>query len=122
MLVLERAREPHQGRLSIPGGFLDIGETVEDGLRREIHEEVNLTVTALDYLCTIPNEYAFEGIRYQVIDLFFVAHIEAWDALRRQPGEVASHAFVDLATFDLERLAFPSNREAVRRFCRHSLT
>ncbi len=117
MLVLERARAPHQGMLGIPGGFLDVGESIEDGLRREIREEVNLSVTSLDYLCTIPNEYAYEGIRYQLIDVFFLATVACWDNLRCQPREITRHAFVDLADFDLERLAFPSNRTAVRQFC-----
>ena len=39
MLVVRRAKEPAKGTLDLPGGFVDMYETVEDGMRREIKEE-----------------------------------------------------------------------------------
>ena len=42
MLVVRRAKEPAKGTLDLPGGFVDMGETVEQGMRREIMEETGL--------------------------------------------------------------------------------
>ena len=42
MLVIERR---DNGHLEPPGGVLDLDETVEGGLRREILEETGLTLT-----------------------------------------------------------------------------
>jgi ADP-ribose pyrophosphatase YjhB (NUDIX family) len=101
--------------LSIPGGFVDIGETAEDGLRRELREEVNLEVTALEFLCTQPNVYHYQGVTYPVLDLFFVTeavpgHVAA--ALE----DVESLCWLDPAEVAPEEIAFPSVREGLRRF------
>jgi 8-oxo-dGTP diphosphatase len=45
MVVLIRRRyEPLAGRWSLPGGMLELGETLEDGVAREILEETGLRV------------------------------------------------------------------------------
>ena len=36
MLAVRRAKEPAKGTLDLPGGFVDMYETVEDGMLREI--------------------------------------------------------------------------------------
>ena len=44
VLLVERGREPLKGCWSLPGGVLETGETLEDGLRREVREETGLEV------------------------------------------------------------------------------
>jgi ADP-ribose pyrophosphatase YjhB (NUDIX family) len=45
VLLQQRAVEPRAGFWTFPGGFLEIGETVEEGAARETLEEVGLEVT-----------------------------------------------------------------------------
>ena len=47
MLVVRRAKEPAKGTLDLPGGFVDMYETAEEGMRREIKEETGLEVQEL---------------------------------------------------------------------------
>jgi 8-oxo-dGTP diphosphatase len=44
VLLVERGKPPLQGYWSLPGGVLEIGERLEDGVRREILEETGLEI------------------------------------------------------------------------------
>jgi 8-oxo-dGTP diphosphatase len=39
VLLVERGRPPSQGMWGLPGGLLDLGESLADGVRREVWEE-----------------------------------------------------------------------------------
>ena len=47
ILLVERAKEPLKGYWSIPGGLLELGEKLEDAIRREVREETGLEVEPL---------------------------------------------------------------------------
>lgn len=47
VLLVERARAPQKGSWSLPGGVLEAGETLKEGLRREVREETGLEVEPL---------------------------------------------------------------------------
>jgi len=44
VLLVRRGQEPLKGEWSIPGGGLELGETLEAGVRREVAEETGLEV------------------------------------------------------------------------------
>jgi 8-oxo-dGTP diphosphatase len=44
VLLVQRAHPPLQGQWSLPGGALELGETLEEGVRREVLEETGLIV------------------------------------------------------------------------------
>ena len=62
LLVERRKNNPAKGMLDLPGGFADMNETVEEGLRREVMEETGLEVTELKYMFSKPNTYHFSGV------------------------------------------------------------
>jgi mutator protein MutT len=48
VLLVKRGREPLKGIWSIPGGKLELGETLRQGVRRELREEAALEVRVLE--------------------------------------------------------------------------
>ena len=44
VLLIQRGNEPLKGIWSIPGGALEVGESLIDGVRREVREEVGLEI------------------------------------------------------------------------------
>ncbi|MHA1282773.1 MAG: NUDIX domain-containing protein [Promethearchaeota archaeon] len=44
IVLIKRKNPPYQGYFALPGGFVDIGETVENACIREAKEETNIDV------------------------------------------------------------------------------
>lgn len=49
-LLIRRGSEPLKGEWSIPGGMLEIGETLVKGVERELLEETGLTVRVIELI------------------------------------------------------------------------
>ncbi len=47
VLLIRRKNEPYKGSYALPGGFVDIGESVEDACRRELMEETGVKARKL---------------------------------------------------------------------------
>lgn len=114
-LFIRRAHDPAKGKLAIPGGFVDIGETAETAMRREIKEEVNLDVGPLEFLITAQNEYDFRGIVYPVLDIAFVCRALSTAPVAALDG-VDAFEWLDPAAVDLNEIAFPSIRAALAAY------
>lgn len=44
VLLVQRGREPARGLWGLPGGMLELGETVAEGVRREVWEECGVEI------------------------------------------------------------------------------
>lgn len=49
-LLIRRGSEPLKGEWSIPGGMLEVGETIAEGVARELLEETNLKVKVVELI------------------------------------------------------------------------
>ena len=50
LLLIRRKNPPFKGRYALPGGFMDVGETTENGCRRELKEETGIEVGPLQLI------------------------------------------------------------------------
>jgi 8-oxo-dGTP diphosphatase len=50
VLLVRRGTEPLRGQWSLPGGLIEIGESLEDGLIREVKEETGLAVEVVELI------------------------------------------------------------------------
>ena len=72
VLLVQRGREPMKGKWSLPGGMLELGESLTEGVLREIREETGLTVEVLeliDLLDRVHRQASPEGerVRYHYV-------------------------------------------------------
>src|ERR1039457_865277 len=110
-----RKNEPGKGMLDLPGGFADPGESAEECALRELREETGISHAELRYFTSLPNIYPYRGIVYHTLDVIMTA------TFSESPAAVAGDDLVELLWIDkseveIDRIAFPSLREAVRRY------
>ena len=77
ILVSRRALEPARGTLDLPGGFVDAGESIDEGMRREIREETGCEVESMRWLFSLSNSYLYSGLDVPTADSFFLCRLRA---------------------------------------------
>jgi 8-oxo-dGTP diphosphatase len=73
VLLVRRLNEPSRGRWSLPGGAVELGETLREAARREVWEECGLQVEPGEVLAVVDNIVRDEAghirFHYVLIDL-----------------------------------------------------
>ena len=95
ILIVRRARPPAQDRYTLPGGVVEVGETLIEAITREVEEETALSIEPIelaDYREVIARDDENRLKRHFVI-LVFLAH---WRAGEPTPNdEVAEARWID---------------------------
>lgn len=115
LLVVRRAKEPAKGTLDLPGGFVDMGETAEEGMRREILEETGLQVKNMEYLFSSPNVYMYSGMGIHTLDMDYLVRVAA-DVSVRAADDAAECLWLPLSQVCPPDFGLNSIRNAVIRF------
>ncbi|MDR2955405.1 MAG: NUDIX domain-containing protein [Prevotella sp.] len=114
LLVATRAHDPAKGTLDLPGGFVDMNETGEEAVIREVKEETNLDVTNIEYLFSIPNRYVYSGFEVQTLDLVYLCMVKNIENLRAE-DDVADLQYIKIADLNPDLFGLPSVKEIVKR-------
>jgi 8-oxo-dGTP diphosphatase len=87
-LIIKRAHEPRKGEWSLPGGLLELGESLQDAVRREIKEETSLDIAVGPIIETFDRVHRDEDgrVRYHFVIVDFVCSSVAGEAI---PGSDA---------------------------------
>ena len=102
-LIIKRAHEPRKGEWSLPGGLLELGESLADAIRREIKEETCLDVVVGPIIETFDRVHRdAEGrIRYHFVIVDFVCWSDDGEAMPASDAEgvawVKAHEIDDYA-------------------------
>lgn len=96
-LIIKRGHEPRKGEWSLPGGLLELGESLTDAVRREIREETGLEVALGPVIETFDRVHHDEHgrIRYHFVIVDYVCWSDAGDAVPGSDAEAVAWARVD---------------------------
>jgi 8-oxo-dGTP diphosphatase len=68
VVIVKRAHEPRKGEWSLPGGTVELGETLVEAARREIKEETGLDVEVGEVLEVFDRVHRLDGrIQYHFV-------------------------------------------------------
>jgi len=78
ILLAKRGSEPGKNKWSIPGGLVELGETVQETTVREVKEETNLEVQVRRLIDVVDNLEPDEKgrLRYHFVVLDFLVHLK----------------------------------------------
>lgn len=118
VLLIQRKNEPYRGQWAFPGGFIDMEETLEEAVVRELEEETGLKGVMLEQL------KAFSAIdrdpRHRTIGIAFYGFVDEkdseanggddaekaqWFGIDRMPPLAFDHG--DIFAAALEKLSLP---------------
>lgn len=111
--LTRRNRDPKKGKLDLAGGFVDPKESAEETCKRELFEELQLDVdiSNLKYLTSLPNVYQYKEIDYNTIDLFYEYHVPEKFEVNLELSEISEAVWIPLKELDLEDIAFDSQKK-----------
>ena len=101
ILMVKRAIAPYKGKWEFVGGFLEYGEDPKDALKREIKEELHISVEIGELLLCVTDIYGENG--KATLNLFYLVYLEkdvnlqmydeiadyGWFAINKIPQEIA---------------------------------
>tara|TARA_B100000029_G_scaffold487968_1_gene544001 strand:+ start:348 stop:845 length:498 start_codon:yes stop_codon:yes gene_type:complete len=110
ILLVKRAFNPGKGEWSLPGGFLELGETLEEGAIRELKEETNLNGKVVKLLGNCSH---FNSLFGDILLLGIEIKIDNWDGLK------AGDDALEAKLFDIDNcpsLAFECHKKIFKMY------
>ena len=114
LLVATRAHEPVKGTLDLPGGFVDMNETGEEAVIREVKEETGLDVEDVKYLFSILNIYVYSGFEVHTIDLVYLCKVSDTRVLKAE-DDVANLEFIRISDLNPDLFGLMSVKEVIKK-------
>ena len=96
-LIVRRAHEPRKGEWSLPGGLLQLGESLAEGAKREVREETGLDVQMGPPIETFDRVHRdAEGrVRYHFVIVDFVCWSSGGEAIAGSDAEAVAWVTAD---------------------------
>ena len=97
VLLIRRAMDPYQGAWALPGGFVDLHESLDEAAQRELEEETGLSGVHLEQLYTFGRPD--RDPRERIISVAYYGSIPT-----RKPGLCAGSDAAELDWFSIDEL------------------
>ena len=115
ILFTVRNVDPDKGKLDLPGGFIDPGETAEEAACREIKEELGIEISTSDlkYITTSPNNYLYKNVPYRTMDIFYECPMKSDVITINAEDEIQELIWVKRSEIELNQIGFVSIRKVI---------
>jgi ADP-ribose pyrophosphatase YjhB (NUDIX family) len=96
-LIVKRAHEPRKGEWSLPGGLVDLGESLTEAVRREVKEETGLDVVVGPIVETFDRVHrdADGRVRYHFVIIDYLCWASRGEAVAGSDAEAVTWVGAD---------------------------
>ena len=117
VLLIRRGKEPLRGRWVVPGGTVELGETLEQALVREVLEETGLVVRPREVVAVFDRIHRdAHRVAYHYVIVDYLCDYVSGEARAASDAEaVALVAAADLPAYDLPEKALEVVQDGFRR-------
>lgn len=120
ILLARRNMDPYNGWWDIPGGFMNIDETPQQAIIREVKEEIGLDITVTRLINFYPDVYDYKNVFIPTLNMYFLCTIKDNKEIK------LSEEMKDFKWFPLKELpsniAFKNAREAFKDYFQNKFT
>jgi ADP-ribose pyrophosphatase YjhB (NUDIX family) len=109
LLVIRRCIPPHEGRLALPGGFINYGESWQEGAARELLEETGLEISSSNFQLS-----SVKSAPDSTILIFAMAPTQSKSWVEAMQTSSETSEVMVLESF--QPLAFPLHSEVAQAF------
>jgi len=102
VLLIRRGQEPWQGCWAFPGGFVDVGESPEDAVARELFEECNIVGKASEIIAVRGDPQ--RDPRGHIVSIFYRVEVDANSGEPLAGDDAADAEWVKLSQVDLKNM------------------
>lgn len=100
LLLVQQPQGPFKGRWDFPGGGIEVGETVEQTLRRELIEELHASFDSMHFLenltCTTSISSSSEDQNILFFQIGLIYKVQGLKFLELQSTTLLSYAWVKI--------------------------
>lgn len=114
LMLVKRKYPPRKGYWDLPGGFIDIKETGEEGVKREIKEELGIQLDKVFYIGSYPDKYFFQGFNMDTITLSFYSKISNQEI--KVSDDITGFSFFNKNKIPYNKLAFKNLSISIKEY------
>lgn len=111
ILLLKRSQEPFFGKWDLPGGYLNENESPKQAVRREITEELGVSVVSLTFIKALPGQAQWKEQVFPILSHFFLVEVTGDIKLNQENNE---YRFADIRNINPNEISFDSNQAVIK--------
>lgn len=114
ILLAKRKINPFKSFWDLPGGFLEFGEEPQKGLKREIREELGITIKILSFFDIAIDNYHDDGFKFATLNIYYLVKIA--NGKPKPDSDISEIKWFGKEEIPFKKLAFSCNEKILKKW------